>query len=53
MKVTEYICDDIEHASKDLEILLNDGYEVLTSQIMTLDDDDHVWYVAMLVKEEC
>ena len=51
MKRTEFILDKIDLASADLEHLLNDGYEVVSSQILS-PDNDVVYYAAMLVKEE-
>ena len=51
MKRTEFILDKIDAAAIDLEHLLNDGYEIVSSQILT-PDDDHVFFAAMLVKEE-
>ena len=50
MKKTEFILDELYPASDQLETLLNDGYEILSSQFMT-PDDNRVYYAAMLVKE--
>ena len=51
MKVTEFILDELYPASNQLQTLLNDGYEVISSQFMS-PDSDHVYFTAMLVKEE-
>ena len=51
MKVTEFILDELHPASDQLQTLLNDGYDVVASQFMT-PDNSHVYFAAMLVKEE-
>ena len=51
MKKTEFILDELYPASDKLETLLNDGYEVLSSQFLS-PDNDRVFYAAMLMKEE-
>ena len=52
LKRTEFILDELYPASGQLETLLNDGYEIVSSQFVTSPGDTHVYYAAMLVKEE-
>ena len=51
MKKAEFILDELYPASGQLETLLNDGYEIVSSQFLS-PDNTHVFYAAMLVKEE-
>ena len=51
MKRTEFILDELYPASDQLEKLLNDGYEVISSQFLS-PDNVTVFYAAMLAKEE-
>ena len=51
MRRTEFILDKLDGASVDLEHLLNDGYELVSSQFLS-PDNDHVFFAAMLVKED-
>ena len=51
MKVTEFILDELYPASDQLQNLLNQGYEIQTAQFLS-PDNDHVFYAAMLVKDE-
>ncbi len=48
---TEFILDELYPASSRLEMLMNDGYKVIASTFMT-PDQDHVYFAAMLVKED-
>lgn len=50
MKQTEFILAEMYPASDQLEKLLNDGYEVISSQFLS-PDNERVFYAAMLVKE--
>ena len=49
MKKTAYVWDTIVPATKELEAYLNDGYEVIASQLF--EDEENCSLAAVLVKE--
>ena len=54
MKKTAYIFDNIVVATKELETLFNDGYEIVSStlyQTEFVDDKAEIIFAAVLVKE--
>lgn len=54
MKKTTYIFDNIVNATRELETLLNDGYEIVSSAIYQtefVDDEAELNFAAVLVKE--
>jgi len=49
MKKTAYVWDTIVPATRELETYLNDGYEVVSSQLFESEEDCS--FAAVLVKE--
>ena len=53
MKKTTYIYDDVESAIRRFEALVNDGYEVIATNLFPMgpEDDYELFFAAVLTKE--
>lgn len=49
MKKTAYVWDTLVPATRELEVYLNDGYEVISSQLF--EGEESCTFAAVLVKE--
>lgn len=53
MKKTTYIYDNVESATRRFDVLLNQGYEVVTTKLISMgpEDDYELFFAAVLTKE--
>ena len=54
MKRTAYIWDNIVQATRELGVMLNEGYEIVSSQIYESkisEEESEIVFAAVLVKE--
>lgn len=49
MKKITYVWDNVAPATRELEVLLNEGYEVISSQLF--ESEEECSFAAVLIKE--